>query len=296
MMPALLSIVPPAVLASTVVYPFSYPLGPLELTGFGLAMFMSFVIAQIVAQRETERRGYDPNPVGDLVFAAVIGGLLGAKLYYVILMREPSALFQRAGFVFWGGLIGGTIAVLSMAKWRGMNIARVTDVSAPAIMAAYAVGRTGCWAVGDDYGRPWDGPLAVSFPQGAPPTKAGIMSQLFHVNFPPGTRADTLVSVYPTQLYEVTMACLLFGVLWRLRDHKHAEGWLFGLYCVLAGVERFIVEFFRAKDDRFFGALTTAQVIAILFVIAGATIMAMRWNVRAGAPGIYSPGTAAMRG
>ena len=282
--------------ASTVAYPFSYPLGPLELTGFGLAMFMAFVIAQIVAQRETERRGYDPNPVGDLVFAAVIGGLLGAKLYYVILMHDLSALFQRAGFVFWGGLIGGTIAVLAMAKWRGMSLARVADVGGPAVMAAYAVGRTGCWAVGDDYGRPWDGPLAVSFPQGAPPSTVGIMSRLFHVEFPVGTPPDTVVSVHPTQLYEVTMACILFGVLWKLRDHKHAEGWLFGVYCVFAGVERFIVEFFRAKDDRFFGAFTTAQLLAIGFVVLGMAIMAMRWNVRAGAPGIYSQGTAAIRG
>ena len=297
MIPVLLSIVVPSgVAASTVVHPFSYPLGPIELTGFGLAMFMAFLIGQIVLQRETERRGYDPNPVGDLVFAAVIGGLLGAKLYYVILTRDPSALFQRAGFVFWGGLIGGTIAVLGMAKWRGMSIARVADVGGPAVMAAYAVGRTGCWAVGDDYGRPWDGPLAVSFPNGAPPTTVGIMSRLFHVDFPPGMPSNTVVSVYPTQLFEVAMACILFGVLWKFRDHKHAEGWLFGLYCVLAGVERFIVEFFRAKDDRFFGALTTAQVLAIAFVVLGATIMSMRWNVRAGAPGIYSPGTAAVRG
>ena len=260
--------------ASTVAYPFSYPLGPLELTGFGLAMFMAFVIAQIVAQRETERRGYDPNPVGDLVFAAVIGGLLGAKLYYVILMHDLSALFQRAGFVFWGGLIGGTIAVLAMAKWRGMSLARVADVGGPAVMAAYAVGRTGCWAVGDDYGRPWDGPLAVSFPQGAPPSTVGIMSRLFHVEFPVGTPPDTVVSVHPTQLYEVTMACILFGVLWKLRDHKHAEGWLFGVYCVFAGVERFIVEFFRAKDDRFVAGLTIAQVIGLVIALTGVAVMA----------------------
>jgi phosphatidylglycerol:prolipoprotein diacylglycerol transferase len=122
------------------------------------------------------------------------------------------------------------------------------------------------------------------------------MSRLFHIEFPVGTPPDTVVAVHPTQLYEVTMACILFGVLWKLRDHKHAEGWLFGVYCVLAGVERFIVEFFRAKDDRFFGAITTAQLLAIGFVILGMAIMAMRWNVRAGAPGIYSQGTAAIRG
>lgn len=283
------------ILASpTVVQPFSYPLGPLEITGFGLAMFLSFVVAQHVAQVETERRGYDPAPVGDLIFAAVIGGLLGAKLYYVILTGDPHALLQRAGFVFWGGLIGGTLAVLAMVKWKGMNVPRVADVGGPAVMAAYAVGRTGCWAVGDDYGRPWDGFLAVAFPNGAPPSTVGIMSRLFHVQFPATMPADTVVGVHPTQLYEITMAMILFGVLWRLRDHRHAEGWLFGVYCVFAGVERFIVEFFRAKDDRFFGAITTAQVIAVIFVILGAAIMARRWTPRAGAPGIYAPGVVAL--
>ncbi|HEX2781657.1 MAG TPA: prolipoprotein diacylglyceryl transferase [Gemmatimonadaceae bacterium] len=274
----------------TVVQPFSYPLGPLEITGFGLAMFLSFVVAQHVAQVETARRGYDPVPVGDLIFAAVIGGLLGAKLYYVVLTGDIHTLFERAGFVFWGGLIGGTIAVLAMAKWKGMSIPRVADVGGPAVMAAYAVGRTGCWAVGDDYGRPWDGFLSVAFPNGAPPSTVGIMSRLFHVKFPATMAPDMVVGVHPTQLYEVTMATLLFIVLWRLRDHRHAEGWLFGVYCVFAGIERFIVEFFRAKDDRFFGAITTAQILAIAFVIMGAIIMARRWTPRAGAPGIYAPG------
>ena len=150
----------PMILASpTVVHAFSYPVGPLEITGFGLAMFLAFVVAQHAAQVETARRGYEPQPVGDLVFAAVIGGLLGAKIYYAILTGDPHALLERAGFVFWGGLIGGTIGVLGMAKWKGLNLWRVSDVGGPAVMAAYAVGRTGCWAVGDDYGRPWDGAL-----------------------------------------------------------------------------------------------------------------------------------------
>ncbi|MFL5560052.1 MAG: prolipoprotein diacylglyceryl transferase [Gemmatimonadaceae bacterium] len=285
------SVLTPMILASpTVVHAFSYPIGPLEITGFGLAMFLAFVVAQHAAQVETARRGYDPQPVGDLVFAAVIGGLAGAKIYYAILTGDPHALLERAGFVFWGGLIGGTIGVLGMAKWKGMNLWRVSDVGGPAVMAAYAVGRTGCWAVGDDYGRPWDGALAVAFPNGAPPSTAGIMSRLFGVAFPPGTPPDLVVGVHPTQLYEVTMACILFAILWRMRDHNHAEGWLFGVYCTVAGVERFIVEFFRAKDDRFFGPLTTAQVIAILFVIAGAVIMAWRNTPRAGALGIYRPG------
>ncbi len=287
----LFSALAPVILASpTVVNAFSYPLGPLEVTGFGLAMFLAFVVAQHVAQRETARRGYDPQPVGDLVFGAVIGGLAGAKIYYAILTGDPHALFERAGFVFWGGLIGGTIGVLGMAKWKGLNLWRVSDVGGPAVMAAYAVGRTGCWAVGDDYGRPWESAFAVAFPNGAPPSTAGIMSKLFGAAFPPGTPSDLVVGVYPTQLYEVALASILFAILWRMRDHKHAEGWMLGVYFVMAGVERFIIEFFRAKDDRFFGALTTAQILAIVFVIAGGAVMALRWTPRKGALGIYRPG------
>jgi phosphatidylglycerol:prolipoprotein diacylglycerol transferase len=98
-----------------------------------------------------------------------------------------------------------------------------------------------------------------------------------------------VLSVYPTQLFEIAMGVGMFLILWRLRRHAHAEGWLFGLYCVLAGTERFIIEFFRAKDDRFFGGMTLAQVIALAFVAGGALWMAARRTVRAGAPGIDAP-------
>jgi len=83
--------------------------------------------------------------------------------------------------------------------------------------------------------------------------------------------------VHPTQLYETAMGFIMFLVLWRFRAHKHREGWLFGMYCVLAGVERFIVEFFRAKDDRLVaGGLSSAQVISIAVCIVGVGVMALR--------------------
>jgi phosphatidylglycerol:prolipoprotein diacylglycerol transferase len=100
-----------------------------------------------------------------------------------------------------------------------------------------------------------------------------------------------VLSVVPTQLMEVVLGFAMFAILWRLRDHKHAEGWLFGVYCVLAGIERFIVEFFRAKDDRFAwaGGLSMAQVIAIAIVLAGIGIMAARNRIPAGQQGISVP-------
>lgn len=268
--------------------PFVYHLGPLEVGGFGLAMLMCFVIGQILLHRELTRRGYDPAPVGDLVFAAVVGGLLGAKIYYAILVQDMGALFDRAGFVFWGGLIGGIIATSLVVRFKKLRWSTITDASAMSLAAAYSVGRTGCWAVGDDYGRPWSSPLAVQFPEGAPPSTAGNMSQLFGVSFPAGTDPSALIAVHPTQIYEVILGFVMFLIIWRFRDHTHAAGWLFGLYAVLAGLERFIIEFVRAKDDRFFGGLTLAQVIALGFVAAGIAWMYRKREIGPDNPGIYA--------
>jgi phosphatidylglycerol---prolipoprotein diacylglyceryl transferase len=88
-----------------------------------------------------------------------------------------------------------------------------------------------------------------------------------------------VLAVHPTQLYETAMGFVMFLILWRFRGHRHAEGWLFGLYCVLAGIERFVVEFFRAKDDRFLAGFTVAQLISMLIVgvgVAGAVRIAAR--------------------
>ena len=271
-------------------HPLVIHVGPLELTGFGLAIALAFLVGQVVAQHELARRGHDTTPINDVVVAALFGFLVGAKLYFVALQRTWSALFSRGGLVFWGGLIGGILASWIVIRRRRVPFLRIADVCAPATAAGYAVGRTGCWAVGDDYGRPWSGPFAVAFPQGIPPSTAGALSRDFSSVIPPGLSPDTVLAVHPTQLYETVLGLVMFGILWRLRDHDHAEGWLFGLYCILAGIERFIIEFFRAKDDRFLGPLTTAQVIALGFLVAGTLLIVKRREVGPGRSGIFAVG------
>ncbi|MDF2775637.1 MAG: Prolipoprotein diacylglyceryl transferase [Geminicoccaceae bacterium] len=274
---------------ATVVNPFVIDIGPLSLTGFGLAVLAAFAISQIIAQRELTRRGHDATAIPDLILAAVLGTLIGGKLYYTLFItHDIRDFFSRAGFVFWGGFIGSVIACYITIKLKKLNFTRISDVAGICIAAGYSVGRTGCWAVGDDYGRPWDGPLAVTFPEGAPPSTVRNMEELFGIPVAPGADPNAVVSVHPTQLYETVLGFVMFAILWRLRSHKHAEGWLFGLYLVLAGIERFLVEFLRAKDDRFFGPLTAAQVIALTLTALGGLWMAMRWNVGPGKPGIFA--------
>jgi phosphatidylglycerol:prolipoprotein diacylglycerol transferase len=259
-------------------HPFNFGVGGFNFTGFGLAVLLAFLIAQIVSERELARRGHDVEAAGvsDVLFAALIGTIIGAKLYYVVLITHDwHDLWSRGGFVFWGGFMGAVALCALTIRYKKLSFIRFADVAGIAIAAGYAVGRTGCWAVGDDYGKPYHGPLAVSFPQGAPPSTVAEMEHTFHVQFPPGTDPQSVVSVYPTQLLEVVLGLAMFGILWRLRDHDHAEGWLFGVWCILAGIERFIVEFFRAKDDRFsyLLGLSTAQAIALLIVVVGAAIV-----------------------
>ena len=237
-------------------HPFAYQFGPLELTGFGLAMLLAFLIGQSVASEELDRRGWGSEIMGDITVASVVGGLLGAKLYYAFLVGDMSALFSRAGFVFWGGLMGGILGSVIVVLMKKESFAKISDATAPGLAAAYSVGRSGCWAVGDDYGTPWNGPLAVAFPDGAPPSTVQNLVQQFGLKDYADMPAQQVLAVHPTQLYETAMGLVMFFILWRLRDHKHAQGWLFGVYCVLQGTERFIVEFFRAKDDRFFGTFT----------------------------------------
>lgn len=256
-------------------YPFEFAIGPVNLTGFGLAMMAAFGMAHYVAQEVLAQRGDDPEVMNDVTFAALVGTIIGAKVYYAVLQGSVSALWSRGGFVFWGGFIGAVALCAIVIRWRRMKFLRIADGAAVGIAAGYAIGRTGCWAVGDDYGRVWDGWLAVSFPRGLPPTTVQVMNELYGANLPATLAPSDVVGVYPTQLIEVVLGLAMFAVLWRLRRHLHAPGWLFGMYCLLAGVERFVVEFFRAKSDMV-GPLTSAQVVALGVTLAGVLLVSWR--------------------
>ncbi len=275
---------------ATTAHALNISVGPITITGFGIAVASAFVLGQMIASREMERRGHNADVVPDIVAATLVGFIIGAKLYFAALTHSWDSLLTRGGFVFWGGFAGSVLFGAIMIRIKKVRFWKIADVFCIGLAAGYSVGRTGCWAVGDDYGKPWPGGwLAVKFPEGVPVSTAGNMQSQFGVHFPPGTDPATLIAVYPTQLLEVLLGFVIFLLVWRLREHKHAEGWLFGVWAVYAGIERFLVEFLRAKDDRFNGiaaGLSTAQLISIGILIFGLVWMRMRRDVTAAHPGI----------
>lgn len=274
----------------TTVYPFNFHIGPLNVTGYGIMLMVGFLTGGWLMDRDLRARGFQHEYAADMTVAAVIGGVLGAKLWYVAATGELGSLFSRGGLVWYGGFLGG-VAVVLLNGWRLKVPMRWTmELTAPALPAAYALGRLGCFLVGDDYGVPSTLPWAVQFPQGLPPTTAGTLAREYGIPIPEGVTPETVLAVHPTQLYEAALMIGVFMLLWRLRNHGKGTGWLFGLYLTLAGLERFLVEFVRAKEDRLFGPFTLAQLTALGIVLIGALLIARFRNAGSVAPGPYLAG------
>lgn len=260
-------------------YPLVFNIGPIEITGYGLMMMVGFLTGGWAIQRELRRRGLNEEYASDIVVAAVIGGIIGAKLWYVALTQDPGALISRSGLVWYGGFIGGTVAVYLNGLRKRVPTRITCDLVAPALAVGYALGRVGCFLVQDDYGTPTSLPWGMKFPEGLPPSTALRLNSDYGVPIPDGVNPLEVLAVHPTQLYEVAAMLVAFWALWRLRTHVRAAGWLFGAYLLFAGTERFLIEFIRAKDDRFLAGFTVAQLASIIIAAAGVLLMA-RWAKR----------------
>ena len=184
-------------------------LGPLTLQSFGLMMGLGFVVAGWLASKRLKEIGRPPDWAYEMVFAALVGGIVGARLWSILENWDEAkddllgSVFSGSGLVFYGGLFGGAIAVLGWAKWRGVLDGKTFDVAAPGLAAAYAIGRIGCQLAGDgDYGKPWDGPWAMSYPDGTVPTTE---------------------TVHPTPIYETIVMGGVAWFLWRKRNSYPAR-------------------------------------------------------------------------
>lgn len=259
-------------------WPILFRIGSFEVTTFGLMMVLAFAGAGYVAMRQFGRYGLDRDAAYNVMMISAACGIAGAKIYYAILYGDLSLIFSRAGLVYYGGFIGGVIGVWAYLHFRKIDVLVAGDALAPALALGYALGRIGCFLVGDDYGRPTDAWYGIAFPEGAPPTTAASLRE-FGAAVDPALPPDALLAVHPTQLYEAGSAFLFCALFLWLSRRPHRRGWLLGLCLVLAGLERFLVEFVRAKDDRFLGPFTVAQLISVGLILVGAILLARRDRV-----------------
>jgi phosphatidylglycerol:prolipoprotein diacylglycerol transferase len=227
----------------------------LSLKTFGIVFALVFVAVGAILARRLKELGKPVDYAYEMAFAALVGGLVGARLYYVVQNYSQvkndlvGSLFSGSGLVWYGGLIGGALGVMGWAKWREMLNLGLFDLCAVPLAMGYAIGRIGCQVAGDgDYGNPSSLPWAMGYPHGTVPT-------------PPGVR------VQPAPIYETLAMGLIAWWLWRMRD-RFRPGALFSFYLVLSGAERLLVEFVR-RNHRVIAGLSDAQIESIALMLAG---------------------------
>lgn len=257
-------------------YPVIFDFGQISIFGreisivinsYGFMLMTAFYSCYFVLNREMKRLKLDENIASDIIVWAAIGGIGGAKLYYLIenfdrvLMDPKGMIFSGAGLVFLGGLIGGTMGVSYVFRKNSMEWFQSADIVAPLLALGYSLGRIGCLLVGDDYGLPTNLPWGISFPNGLPPTTYSVFQSYYPwvdlSGFQPG-----ILKVHPTQIYESVIGFLIFLYLYKIRLTNKVVGSLFFKYLMFAGIERFFIEFIRMNPKYLFN-LSGAQLISL---------------------------------
>ena len=263
-------------------YPILFQFGSFTISSFGVMMVIAFLLGNYLLRIDVVAEGYDAIIADDIIFRAAIGGILGAKFYYLIeniptgqtadningLINIIAGIFTLngdrigfgiqnfgAGLVFLGGLVGGMAAVSLYIYRKNLNWFKIADLAAPFLVLGHGIGRIGCFLVGDDYGIPTNLPWAIAFPNGLPPTN---------------------IAVHPTQLYEMSAYFIIFFYLRYRKRNQTFSGEIIFEYLFLGGLSRFMVEFIRTNTKYIFG-LSGAQYLSIIMMAIGAYQL---WKMR----------------
>src|SRR5689334_16547974 len=221
---------------------------------------VALLVSAYILQADFQRRGIRADAFL-IIGIAGLAGIAGARLYHVLespheFFADPRPqLFSRYGFAWFGGFIGGFVALLFLAKHYGVPVLEFLDVCSPAAAVGYAIGRIGCLLSGDgDYGVLTTLPWGMSFPNGVAPTTE---------------------RVHPTPIYEFLIWMLVAVILWRIGKRAlsgEAPGKVFCTYLILTGVARFLIEFIRINPRSFFG-MSNAQTASLISILLGIVLL-----------------------
>lgn len=237
-------------------HPVLFKFGPLTIYTYGVFVFIGVFTAYLLSLRQARREDFDTKIFSDMLFWSVVVGFVSARLLYIVIewrwfLKDPFAVvFSRAGFVFFGGIIGAVIFLYAKGKKNKFNFPKVLDILSTYVPLGHAFGRLGCFFYGCCYGLPTASPIGIQFPPDSP---AGLCG----------------VPVIPTQLISAFFLVVIYCLLRIIKEFKRFDGQVFTWYLFLYGVFRFIIEFFRADPRGFWGPFSTSQWIALIFVVGG---------------------------
>jgi phosphatidylglycerol:prolipoprotein diacylglycerol transferase len=256
-------------------HPELFKIGPFTVYSYGLMLGVGFIFASMVLGSQLKRMKMDPAIGNSVTLLAIVFGVIGSKLLYVIenwgvFLRAPKILFSPGGLTWYGGFILATFAIWIYCRRRKIRFADICDAASPALLLGYGVARIGCHLAGDgDYGFPTDLPWGAVYSNGTYPPSIAFSGfpeivAKYGVN---GVVPDT-IPVHPTPVYEFLLGLAGFLLFVKLAKHARPAGWLFMAYLLFSGAARFSVEFLRLNPRLLFG-LSEAQLIAAVMMIAG---------------------------
>ena len=251
-------------------------IGPITIYSYGLMLAIGFIVASYLLSLELKRRQLDPNLAGNITIIALAAGIVGSKIWYLFehwssFLADPAGMaFSPGGLTFYGGFLLATLSIYLYIRSKRLRFLTVADSVSPGLMIGYGIARIGCHLAGDgDYGFPTTLPWGTDYSKGVvPPSEAFKNFPEITSQYPGGVVPDHTLC-QPTPVYELIICAVLFAIMWRYRRRIGGEGKMFSLYLMLAGAERFAIEFLRINPRIFIG-LTQAQLIAIVLMIAGA--------------------------
>ena len=283
-------------------YPILFQIGSLQISTYGFMLMLAFIVNNYLLKRYLVSIGKKGQIAEDIIFYAAIGGIVGAKIFYIIEYYEIDgyaniqglvSIFKGlftfnldllilginkfgSGLVFLGGLFGGFVSVSYYVYKEKLSWSLVSDWVAPYIILGQGIGRLGCFFVGCCYGRPTNISWLFPFKNGRPPTTYESFQynhpEIFNSLVKPFYKFGDLINVHPTQLYEFLIYFIVFLYLLKIRELKKYDGQVFLEYLFLAGLSRFIIEFFRLNPSYYYD-LSSAQLISIIMIFSSTVLM-----------------------